>query len=274
MTNVQESSTAAITLPRITPQHRFSPGGAMTTPALGRDNIRRTGPRFVFDPIDNPIGNPIGNTLQNGLGSILSQLLGALQQLLSMFGVGPAFGSAGGGEQYFANASGSSTGDPHLAFNGSSGNGGTQAAHFDSMTDHPDLLESDSFAGGYQISTKVTQPGANGVTYNSQATVSTGFGGTQISLDNSGNATITQSGQTIALADGQSIALGNGETVTRSANGSVIVRDDNGLGGTITTTLSENGKGVDVSVQSSNVDLGGDLLAPPQLSGRPLPVTL
>ena len=62
--------------------------------------------------------------------------------------------------------------------------------------------------------------------------------------------------------------------MTRNANGSVIVRDDNGLGGTITTTLSENGKGVDVNVQSSNVDLGGDLLEPPQLSGRPLPVTL
>jgi hypothetical protein len=270
MTNVQESGTAAIALPRIAPQRRFTAGGAMMTSALlGRDNIRRTGPHLVFNPIDNPIGNP----LQSGLGSILSQLLGALQQLLSMFGVGSAFGSAAGGEQYFANASGSSTGDPHLAFNGNSG-GGTQAAHFDSMTDHPDLLESDSFAGGYQISTNVTQPGANGVTYNRQATVSTGFGGTQVSLDNSGNATIMQNGQTITLADGQSMALGNGETVTRNANGSVIVRDDNGLGGTITTTLSENGKGVDVNVQSSNVDLGGDLLAPPQLSGRPLPVTL
>lgn len=279
MTNVQESGAAAIALPRITPQQRFASGGAMMAPAmLGRDNIRRTGPQFAFNPISNPIINPIGNPVQSGFGGVLSQLLGVIQQLLGMLGLGSAFGSAPGsaasGEQYFANASGSSTGDPHIAFNGTSANG-TQAAHFDSMTDHSDLLESDSFAGGYQVSTSVTQPGANGVTYNRQATISTAFGGTQVSLDNSGNATIMQDGQTITLADGHSIALGNGETVTRSANGSVLVSDDNGLGGTITTTLSENGKGVDVNVQSSNVDLGGDLLAQPvQLFGQPLRVRL
>ena len=67
----------------------------------------------------------------------------------------------------------------------------------------------------------------------------------------------------ISLANGQSYDLGNGETVTRNANGSLAVTDNNGMGGTITTTLSENGQGVDVTAQANNVDLGGDLLNQP-----------
>jgi hypothetical protein len=181
------------------------------------------------------------------LMDMVSQLMGMVAQLLSMFGLG----GVGNGEQYFQNANGSSTGDPHLNFNGS---------HVDSMTSHSDLLDSDSFGGGYQISTAVTQPGANGVTYNQQASVSTDFGQTQVTLDNSGNATIAENGMTFSLVDGQSVQLGNGETATRSSNGSVVIQDTNGTGGSITTTLSENGQGVDVNTQAGNVDLGGDLV--------------
>jgi hypothetical protein len=132
------------------------------------------------------------------------------------------------------------------------------------MNSHADLLDSDSFAGGYQISTNVTQPGANGVTFNQSATITTGFGSTQVSLDKNGTATIQENGQSIALANGQSYDLGNGETVSRNGDGSVVVTDNNGIGGTITTTLSENGQGVNVNAQAGNVDLGGDLLHQPQ----------
>jgi hypothetical protein len=36
------------------------------------------------------------------------------------------------------------------------------------------------------------------------------------------------------------------------------------MGGSITTTLSQNGHGVDVTAQANNVDLGGDLVNQPQ----------
>lgn len=271
MTNVQErAASTGIALAQQTQQQHYNQAalGTSRSAMLQRgDAIRRAGPQQWL-PVDVPpgqgiIGPPLG---------ILSQLVSIIQQLLSMLGMGGMFGSLFGNASqmpgtYFQNASASSTGDPHLSFNGTDGSGATRQARFDSMTGHGDLLDSDSFAGGYQISTSVTQPGANGVTYNQQATISTGFGSTQISLDKNGNATVMQNGQTLSLADGQSYDLGSGQMVTRNANGTVVVRDDNGMGGSVTTTLSANGSGVDVSTQAANVDLGGDLL-----NQRPLPV--
>lgn len=271
MTNVHEPGVrATIALASSAPQQHVNEAAIGTSGAAmlrSPDSIRRLTPQSA-----NYGQNFSLPGIGGGTNTIIQQLLNIIQQLLSALGLGGLGGLGGGGnswngpqgpETYFQDASGASVGDPHLSFNGTSGTGGNQSSHFDSMTGHSDLLDSDSFAGGYQISTGVTQPGANGVTYNQQATITTNFGGTQVSLDNNGNATLTQNGQMLSLADGQSYDLGNGETVARNANGSVVVTDNNGMGGTITTTLSRNGQGVDVNAQASNVDLGGDLLNQP-----------
>lgn len=268
MTNVHERPlTGAITLAQPAPQNGLNNAALGTgRPAMlrGGDIIRRTGPQYRV-PVDVPPGGgPYPGGMQ-GLGSIVSQLLGIIQQLMSMLGLGGAgnglFGNPQGPEQYFQSASGASTGDPHLSFNGN---------HFDSMVGHSDLLDSDSFTGGLQISTSVTQPGSNGVTFNQQATVSSNFGQTQVSLDKSGNATIVQNGQTMSLANGQSVDLGDGEIVTRNQDGSLVINDDNGMGGTMSTTLSENGQGVDVNTQANNIDLGGDLVNQPPHMLQPM----
>lgn len=278
MTNVQErgpSGTIAITA---APQQPISQagigasGGAMLQPS---DTIRRlfAQPQAQQSSSDITLPGGIGGGGGVGGNSIIQQLLDIIQQLISALGLGGLGGSFGGlfgggnswggpqgNEQYFQNATGASVGDPHLSFSGTTDTGATDSTHFNSMTGHSDLLDSDSFGGGYQISTSVTQPGPSGVTYNQQATIATNFGNTQVSLDKNGNATIVQNGQTITLADGQSYNLGNGEVVTRNANGNVVVTDDDGMGGSITTTLSDAGQGVNVNAQASNVDLGGDLV--------------
>jgi hypothetical protein len=127
------------------------------------------------------------------------------------------------------------------------------------MQSEPDLLHSDSIPGGYQLSTQTTQPNASGVTYNQSATVTTHGGRTQISLNNNGNATITQDGVTQNLAHGQTVQLGN-ETITCNQNGSLQVTSQNQNGGQITTTMTQNGQGVDVNVCANNVDLGGAMV--------------
>ncbi len=270
MTNVQERFSAPIGMPA----NAVDSSGSQVPIAAGRssilsrgDTIRRIAPQFSTPT--SSTGCAFGSMGAGTPFGIISELLGVVAQLLSMFGLGGTSTQA-----YFKNANGASTGDPHLSFDGTNVSGANEQARFDSMIGHSDLLDSDSFAGGYQISTSVTQPAANGVTYNQQATISTGFGQTQVSLDNAGNATIVQNGQTTALADGESVDLGQGEAVTRAADGSVAVSDDNGFGGTITTTLSESGQGVNVNAQANDVDLGGDLLGgnQPQPSS-PAPIT-
>lgn len=188
-----------------------------------------------------------------GVNGLLSQIMNLLQQLLSAIGQGNT------AQPFFKNAQASSTGDPHLAFDGTTGTG-TQQSHYDSMDDQPDLLDSNSFRGGFQIGTSVSRPGANGVTWNRQAAVTTNFGRTQVSLDNQGNALVLRNGKSQRLAAGQSMQLGRGETVTRNADGSLVIADDNGAGGQVTTTLRDSGPGVDVSVEARAVALGGDLV--------------
>ncbi len=155
-----------------------------------------------------------------------------------------------GNEQYFSTASGGSNGDPHISFNGSTWN---------DMQSEPNLLNSDSIPGGYQLSTQTTPPNASGVTYNQSATVTTHGGRAQVSLSNTGNATITQDGVTQNLAPGQTVQLGN-ETITANQNGSLQITTQNGNGGQITTTMTQNGQGVDVNVCANNVDLGGAMV--------------
>lgn len=276
MTNVQERGVTGTIAPASpAPQQRIHQAAIGTSRAAmlrSPDSIRRLTPQSMLNGANYQFPGAGGGIVSGGgMNTIIQQLLSIIQQLLSALGLGGLGGLGGGNswsgpqgpQTYFQNANGASAGDPHLSFNGTSGTGSNQNTHFDSMTGHSDLLDSDSFAGGYQISTSVTQPGANGVTYNQQATITTNFGGAQVSLDKDGNAAIVQNGQSLSLADGQSYDLGNGETVTRNSNGSVVVTDNNGMNGSITTTLSSNGQGVDVNTQANNVDLGGDLLNQP-----------
>ena len=193
------------------------------------------------------------------LSGILTELSSMLGQIIGLFGGSPPSSNSGTPQTFYQNASASSQGDPHLAFSGTSAAGGTQQARFDSMTAQPDLLDSDSFTGGYTIATTATAPDARGVTYNQSASVTTNFGATTIALDNAGNASIVQNGQTTALQDGASIDLGQGEVVTRGNDGAVQIADYAPNGGSISTTLRDNGSGVDVAVQAGGVDLGGAL---------------
>lgn len=211
------------------------------------DRIRR-------QPVVRPVADAPAPPFS--IGTIIAQLMSILQQLLRSFG---GFGQFGAQESNFSSAQGSSTGDPHLAFTGTNANGSTEQTKFDSMNGHGDLFDSDSFNGGYRVSTAVTQPDARGVTWNRNAVISTQYGNARVSLDDTGVARVDQNGET--LIDGQTIDLGGGETVSRNADGSVLVNDSTAAGGTLATTLRQNGNGVDVSFAATNVDLGGDLLS-------------
>lgn len=199
-----------------------------------------------------PFGGGLLSTLMNFIpgGNVIAQLFAMLQQFLSgSNGLG-----YGDNERYFQNATGGSVGDPHLSFNGST---------WDNMGSQPDLLHSDSFEGGYQLSTQTTAPSANGITYNQSATVSTNNGATNVTFDKNGTLSISQYGNSFQLQPGQSIDLDNGEFVQRNADGSVDITCNNGYGGNITTTMRVNGAGVDVTTQANNVDLGGALVSGP-----------
>lgn len=189
--------------------------------------------------------------------NMLQQVMAAIRQLLSMLGSGG--GNAQAPQAYFQSADASSTGDPHLAFDGTGASGATHT-RFDSMTGHRDLLNSRSFGGGFRVSTRTTQPDAKGITYNRSATVTTNYGGTQVTLENDGDAYVMENGRRFNLAAGSAYNLGNGEAVTRGADGSVQVRENNAQGGSILTTLTQNGQGVDARMHAVNVELGGDLL--------------
>ncbi len=224
--------------------------------------------------------NPIG-ALLTGLGSLLSQLAGALgssqggSQLAQL-------GQSAQPQQFFQSATAGSVGDPHCSFSATAGNGETTRARWNSMQSHRNLLDSNSFAGGYRITTQVTQPNAKGITLNQCASVDTGDGATRVSLDAGGDATLYANGVTQSIADGEQVNLGNGETVTRTDQGAVIVRDENGQGGSITATLSTKDGGVNVWADANEVDLGGYLagqgaspaaFAPTPNFGPPAPAT-
>jgi len=221
-------------------------------------------------PAWNPT-TPLGGADSNGLGGIMSGFLGFINNLFGQIaswyqssaagspGVPPNPGTPA--EQLFGSASASSWGDPHETFNGTTSGGQNVAGAWDSMCAHPDLLDSDSFAGGYRIATQVTQPNAQGVTLNQSATITTDSGNTVVSMNASGQCQISSYGRNVTLAPGQSAQLGRGESVTLNTDGSLTVSDTNAQGGSIVTTLQTNGSGgVDVKTQASNVDLGGYLV--------------
>jgi hypothetical protein len=164
-------------------------------------------------------------------------------------------------EDNFTTVTASSTGDPHEAFNGTTSGGATVSDKWDSMKAHGDLLDSDSFHGGYQVSTTTTTPNAQGVTYNASATVTTGNGNDSVTLNKDGSYAVTENGQNVTLTQGQAVKIGRDETVTLNADKSLTITDTNKSGASLTTTLSLNGNGVDVKASGSKVDLGGYLVS-------------
>jgi hypothetical protein len=228
-------------------------------PAAG-DNISRFLPPWLRDNASDVPGAGLfggSGSLQGLFGPLMSMLQQLMQMLQSLVGNGcnGPYGSSqcppAGNERYFRNATASSDGDPHLSFNGE---------RWDNMKSHPDLLHSDSFAGGYRVSTQVTPQNGKGATWNQSASVTLDGGATSVSLDNKGDAQITRDGQSLSIARGQTLQLGNGESVTCEQNGALRVTAENGRGGSITTTLSAQGRGVDVDVTAHDVDLGGALV--------------
>jgi len=160
----------------------------------------------------------------------------------------------------YANATASSLGDPHDAFSGTTAQGQNVSQHWDDMNAHHDLLSSDSFAGGYRISTTATAPNASGVTYNASATIATDGGATAVTMNANGSYSVTENGQNVTLQQGTAVPVDATESVTLNADGSLTVADANATGGTLTTTLKSNGDGgVDVNAHAANLDLGGYL---------------
>ena len=247
MTNVHERLPGAIApLSNAEPPagNALALGGGLPTAGSADDRISR-------------LTRPVPPDVRSG--GVIQQLLGLIQQLIAMLGFGGASAMQSDPQSFFQNADASSTGDPHLAFSGTGLSGTTQQKHFDSMNGHADLLDSASFQGGYRISTTTTQPGANGVTYNERATIATNYGRTRVSLDKDGDAYLVKNGRRFSIAADHTYDLGNGEMVHRNADGSLEVREHNAEGGSIVTTLSLNGQGVDVRTHAQNVELGGDL---------------
>ncbi len=219
-----------------------------------------TGPPPVGVP-----GNP-GGPLPGGgglsLASLMQQLVSLIGSLLGALGGGPIvnpFGGGNGNQQFYSNASANSQGDPHLSFSGTSANGTQVGQTWNNMESHPDLLTSSSFAGGYRMGAQVTPVAANGTTMNQQVTITTDGGATTVGMDNAGNIAIYENGSQVAIQAGQTVALGNGESVTENGDGSLTVNDTANNGGTIATTLSAAGGGVNISTTAADVFLGGYL---------------
>jgi hypothetical protein len=242
----------------------------------GGDAISRLVPPWITNGMTE---NPLQNGLVGPLPSLIQQLLSTLQSMMGYgggstgaygggaYGTG-AYGAGGssgplGNEQYFANASGGSDGDPHLSFNGND---------WSSMASQPDLLESNSVPGGFRVSTQTTAPNAKGVTWNRSATVALNNGATSVSMNNRGEASIESYGQRIPISSGQTVQLGNGTSVSCNQNGSLTVLAQTADGGQISTSLTAKGQGVDVDVNAQNVDLGGALVNGQQSPAPPVPL--
>ena len=205
------------------------------------------------------------------MSSVLQQILGLVGQLVGMFmssagtagssGAGlPAQPMPNGPQQRVGDVDLSSTGDPHLAETGTAANGAPIDDRFDSMSGHGDLVSARSVAGGYRVSTAVTQPGANGVTFNDSATVHANGGADAIAMQRDGTFSVISGGSAVTLTKGQSEVLAGGETVTENQDGALAVSAGNGRGGTIATTLRATGQGVDVTTHAHDLAVGGDIV--------------
>ncbi|MEO9097957.1 MAG: hypothetical protein ABI346_07230, partial [Candidatus Baltobacteraceae bacterium] len=225
------------------------------------DNITPFGPAGSTIPID-PGGFGGGSFGLNGfLGQFMSMIQSAFSQLAQLFsqsfgGAIPSSvgGGSGNNQQYFTNATASSVGDPHDTFNGTMLGGQVESGKWNNMSSHPDLLSSNSFPGGFRISTTVGAPNERGVTQNDSATITSNDGRNVITMNQNGTVAVTANGHTLELPVGRTISLGAGETATLEPGGKLSVTQTNGQGGSITTTLASNGKG-GVNVEASAHDV-------------------
>jgi hypothetical protein len=279
---------------------RLWPGDGLTAagPAQAADAVARpwwncgTGAANAADPFGGFLGGANATTggsitsLMSGLVAMLQQLIGTLTgqsgstnqngQPCANGGQGPcgtngsgsnAAGTPwapGGPQQQFQDADVGSTGDPHIAVTGTEvGANGERAVdqRWDSMTSHGDLVHSNQIEGGYRVSTGVTQPGANGVTFNDSASVHTNFGQDEITMNRDGSFAVYDDGRQVTLGKGESATLSGGERVSANQDGSLVVNASNGRGGTIATTLRATGSGVDVTTHAHDLVLGGDAIA-------------
>jgi hypothetical protein len=218
-----------------------------------------------------PFGSGIGSN--SSIAGILTGLVSLLQQLVGSFlkqnPTQPApqqqpCAAAGAQGQRFENVDVSSTGDPHLSVAGTADgpNGGTAiGAQWDSMTSQNDLVHSTQIDGGYRVSTAVTQPGANGVTWNQSATVHANFDQDAVTMNRDGSFAVYDNGNEVALGKGESAVLSGGETVSENQDGSLLVTARSATGGTIATTLRATGGGVDVTTHAHDIAVGGDAIA-------------
>lgn len=201
----------------------------------------------------------------SGFNAIMNGFINALQNMLAsigaQFGVTPGSAqSATPAQTYFTSATADSVGDPHETFDGTPSSGPAVTAKWDSMDSHADLLDSNSVAGGYRVSTTVTAPDGKGVTKNGQAQVALDGGATKITMNADGSYSVVENGVETSLERGRTQSLGNGESVTLDADSSLRVSARNGSGGSLVTTLSASGGGVDVKTTAANVELGGYLV--------------
>ena len=198
------------------------------------------------------------DAIMNGFVKALQSVLASIEQ---KFGLAPGSGqSAALAQTYFTDATADSVGDPHETFAGTPTSGPSVAAKWDSMNSHADLLDSDSFGGGYQVSTTVTSPNGKGVTTNAQAQVALDGGATKITMNADGSYSVFEHGLDTSLEQGRAQSLGDGESVTLNADNSLSVEAKNSSGGSLVTTLRASGGGVDVKNTATNVDLGGYLV--------------
>jgi hypothetical protein len=219
--------------------------GFAGSPVLGGDRVSN------FSPPQQDAGfGGVGMEMMQTLMSWMAQLMQGMQGQ-NMGGVGQ--------QAYFRNASLSSTGDPHDAITGSTTSGGQVSAKWDSMSSQDHLITSNGVAGGFNVATCVA-PAKGGVTYNSSATITTNGGATIVTMAKGGVAFVLDNGQPVTLTAGQTSTLRNAQMVTLSPNGSLAVYVPNGSGGSINTTLSWNGEGVDVNANANNIALGGYLV--------------
>jgi hypothetical protein len=227
-------------------------------PFGGGDNLGSSYP-------PSPLGGMGGAASSAGLfAGFMNVMQGFMNQIAQMVqGLAGQQGATAGQalppqQQYFTNASLSSTGDPHDAFNGTSA-GQQISGKWDSMRSHNHLIASNAIPGGFNVATSTAPAQANGVTYNQSATITANRGNTVVTMGANGAYSVIDNGQAVALTGGQTSTLSNGETATLNKNGSLTVGVSNAQGGSISTTLSYNGHGVDVNSTANNIALGGYL---------------
>ncbi|GAC1303729.1 MAG: hypothetical protein NVSMB19_13930 [Vulcanimicrobiaceae bacterium] len=242
---------------------------ALTPLRLGADDVRVApfrppGWPSLHDGLANQSGMPGTNA---GAGGILAALMNTFSALIAQLtslvhaGMQPPAPQPGTGQTAFAHATASSVGDPHESFEGTTSDGTSRASHWDSMTSHANLLSSDSFDGGYRVSTVVTSAGPGGETQNARANVATDAGQTNVGMNADGSYDVTSFGRHVDLVTGQAVRLDANQTVILNADRSLTIDERNAAGASISTTLRSNGSGgVDVSSTASNVDLGGYLV--------------